>query len=170
MIPRRQTGAPTEVVVDRNEVIYCSPMVRSDMVRVGEPLGADSRADTYGYAWIPRQLWDAVEDFQRPMPPFPPNFPVRQLVEEMGDTAKYDEVPYAAEIDRKLRLNPEHGVLWVCDGFSPDGSERVKLIATLCEGRLVRWNWFEAVVGLPIVNGIAKMVRAVRRLIRYRKS
>jgi len=172
-------GIVQEEVVDRNEEVYVPPrdrvvfnqdptlytptMKRGDMVRVGVPLMIDDdgvHLHATDFFWISRKLWEDLRDFQTTPPP-PPNFPFPRD-EAMRDTLRGDSVIWAAEMDRKIRLNPSRSHVWRVWVISSDWARDVEEVVVLGTPSLVEWSWFEINVGRPVLWGICRLVNFFR--------
>lgn len=156
-------GVVQDEVVDKDETFYAPTMKRGDLVRVGVPLSVED----YGlgkrvtrFYWVSRVLWEDVRDFQSAPPP-PPNFPY-QPQEVMRDTLRGDSVMWAAEMDRKIRLNPRRSHIWSVRAISSDWKEDFILVVGLGASTLVEWSWFEAYVGLPFLRGICRFINLLK--------
>jgi len=135
------------------------------MVRIGKPLGFYQCLNRFGHpeprwvvprcGWVALDLWTDLEDFQSPMPPLPPNYPPELIAQAIEDTKKWNEVPWAAEVDRKIRLNPERGVVW--NLVMRSGYGLVSEVTVLGQEHLVPWTWFEERVGYPLLCGFCSI-------------
>lgn len=85
-------------------------------VRVGHPPGIYQAQDRWGapsgtfyaneYGWMDRETWERVQDFQAmPAPPSPADGVLIRI-------GKWQFTDYAAEMDRKIRLNPGRCTIW----------------------------------------------------------
>lgn len=152
------------VVAEVEDVEHAHHYSDERLVRVGPPLGLYRQLNRFGnpeprwevpsYGWVTRDFWSDVEHFQRPMPPLPPNFPIDIIARSLEDTKRWNQVPWAEEIENKMKLNPSRGVVWHV--VARDGHDLVGFDAVLGEERLVPWTWTEARLGFPVIAGIAR--------------
>lgn len=149
------------------------PSVFKNMVRVGpEPgilTGAAGNWYATSYSWISVSMWKKLSDFQQPLPQPPENFPAELRVENRP-TTRWNEVPYAAEVERKMHLNPGKGVVWLVAAVGADREAEEQLAVTMGSQSLVQWSWSDANIKLPVTQSlvwIANGVRRAYRTIRY---
>jgi len=90
-----------------------------DLVRIGRPLNVSR--DEYGrwvttpHGWVTEDEWEKISRFQSALPTLPVNFPQELLDSLLRDTRRWNGVPWAAEVDQRIRSNPSKGVLWGVD-------------------------------------------------------
>lgn len=126
------------------------------MVRVGPPPGLrqcegrwgwpTSTWEATGYRWITTGRWGRVQDFQ-----------TRPTIwnATLSDASTVNHL--AAEVDRKLRLNPERTTVWQLDLMDSEDYR-----AVFGEQRLVEWSWFDAHVRRPILVALAAALTRLR--------
>jgi hypothetical protein len=151
-----------ELVEDTEDVHHA---LGERLVRVGPPLSLYQQSNRFGQpeprwkvprcGWVTRDFWAGIEYFQQPAPPLPPNFPLDILTRSLEDTKRWNQVPWAEEIERKMKLNPSRGVVWHV--VARDGYDLVGFDAVLGEERLVPWTWLDANVGYPLLNALARI-------------
>jgi hypothetical protein len=153
------SGIPVDVIDDhatRQTFVLDDPSQARELVLVGRQPTITQAHD--GSFVVPpcglvfKDEWERLEDFQSPMPPLPPNFPVGIIRQAMAETKRWNEIPYAAEADRKLRLNPEHTVRWKFDMLGTDKSTWYVDTATMGEHAFFRWTWGDARVVAPVLR------------------
>ncbi len=156
-------GIPFEVIDDYKtavEMTYDDPAQRRPLVRVGrlpQITWVDGKYVVPEWGWVFKDEMERMEDFQAPMPPLPPNFPAHIIAEAMAETKKWNEVPWAAEVDRKMRLNPDRAVRWEFDALADDKQTWHVDVATMGKEEIVRWSWGDAKVVAPILRVLASV-------------
>lgn len=127
----------------------------STLVLVGRPAQIVKFGDRYGVpncGLVFKDVWDRLEDFQSPLPPLPPNFPRKLLMDALAATTRWNEAPWAAEVERKLRLNPDRSVRWKFDLLHSDLDTWSEDTAILGEPKFVRWTWGDKNVVAPVLR------------------
>jgi len=161
------SGVVQNEVVDKIEQFYVPTMARGQMVRVGTELSITDLGPTYvvpQFFWLAKAVWEDLRDFQTTPPP-PPNFPMNHS-DIMRDTLRGDHVHWAAEMDRKVRLNPHRTHLWRVHVISHDWKEDVEMVIALGVPTLTEWTWFEAKIAQPILSRICRVANFLRRNLR----
>jgi hypothetical protein len=112
-----------------------------ELVRIGRPLNV--ARDEYGrwsvspHGWVTEDEWEKIERFQGQMPALPVNFPQEFMDSLMRDTKGWNAVPWAAEVDKRIRSNPSKGVLWNVELTATAGDEGGTEVVILGQESLV---------------------------------
>jgi len=138
-------------------------------VRVGKPVGV-FRAENGAFratrcGTIPREMWEDIVEFQRPMPPLPPNYPARLIADALRETPQWNEVPWAREVERKISLNPGRSVVWSFVALDKPGEGIHVMSAVLGEERVVQWTWSDQNIKLPVLEKIVAVINFFGRLV-----
>ena len=87
-----------------------------ELVRIGRPLNVArdeyGRWETTPHGWVTEEEWEKIERFQSALPVLPVNFPQEFLDSLLRDTKRWNSVPWAEEVEKRIRSNPTKGCLW----------------------------------------------------------
>ena len=112
-----------------------------ELVRIGRPLNVErdlfGRWVTTPHGWVTEDEWDKISLFQSPLPALPVNFPQEFFESLMRDTKRWNSVPWAAEVERRIRANPAKGCVWKVDFTAVNEGEGGKETVVMGAEKLV---------------------------------
>jgi hypothetical protein len=137
-----------------------------DLVKIGRPLNIEvDRAGRWfvtPVGFVTHDEWENLRRFQSELPSLPLNFPQEFLDSMLRDTQRWNTVPWAAEVDARLRMNPAKGCLWKVDysGIGADAGHdtiimgRETLVAEDLGSRLFR----------PLAEAVCSVVNFAKKV------
>lgn len=135
------------------------------LVRIGRPLDIErdkfGRRSTTSHGWVTEEEWKKIARFQSPLPALPINFPQEFAESLMRDTKRWNEVPWAAEVDLRIRSNPAHGCLWRVDFTATEGDEGGHETVVLGQESLAVLGWWDKWLLRPLARAYCRVANIV---------
>jgi hypothetical protein len=118
-----------------------------DLVLVGRPLDVEVRPSgewkVTPYGWVAVSEWEQIKKFQSDLPQLPLNFPERVLDDLLRDTTRWNSMPWAQEVEERIRSNPSKSVLWTVLYTSCGGDQGGVDMVTMGRETLIEFGWLD---------------------------
>jgi len=137
-----------------------------DLILVGRPLDIEVHADgswrVTPYGWIAVTEWEQIKTFQSDLPQLPLNFPEKYLDTLLRDTTRWNSMPFASEVDTRIRSNPSKSVLWTVLYTSCGGDQGGVDMVTMGRETLIEFGWLDRLFR-PFMRAVCGTVNTYKK-------